>query len=187
MKKNTKRIIVASVTLLLVGAVILGTSLIRGLMVPRYRSNPAMVARQIFLSMFNESFTGNWVWPAPSQYESSTEFFTTAVSNNWIKGVTYSFFQFDTRSSSEAELTPDANIWCLTEGLTTNSPLDTPCIFTKNITFSGNSIKTPMGIDSSLPFHLAIVGLKSGKVLVLQTNDLALFNQPGVDLPFLKP
>ena len=160
----------------------------RAKVVPRSSLGPGGVGKQIFLALDDRVHHKEWVYPQPRQYRSSTEYLNTAIQKGWITGVSPSFFSARSLTVSEDHITPQGNIWCITVGLTPASPPNTPCIFTRNIRFAGQSIRNPTAIDHhDLPFDRAVVVFLNGKVMVLDDGNLENFNPSGVDRPFLEP
>ena len=172
---------------------------------PKLGSN----GRQIHLALFDKSMEAvTWeetIWPKSGQYESSTEFFRAMVTNKWIQGVDFTFFGWQGLKhpadvSDPMSFKSENNAWCIVEGLNSNTPPDTPCVFTRNIGFgpsmsastNGTTLDQMTGLNKNqLPLRdkVSVIVTFDGRVKILplvyanQTN----FNPNGSKLTILAP
>jgi len=140
--------------------------------------------RQIHLALFDASMEAAAldlpeVWPKALAYADSTTFFKDCVASNWISGVDGTFFSAPgvTPEADMDDFDADNNAWCVTLGLSDGDSANTPFMFTKNATVSGNPAAPAAGLLSTVvalsdqiePFKnkLAIVVTKGGAVKVL--------------------
>ena len=174
--------------------------------------------RQIHLGIFDASMEASAVdldevWPSPSEYGTSTEFFMAAVTNEWIKGVDCSFFSapgIDVSHATYDEDTgallgtfvADENAWCVTENLQEGTPANVPFIFTRNWSSSTTgeggddlllitTLCKPPATDPRVPFGraLGIIVTKGGAVKILNKR-IAIadnFNPTDADNTVLRP
>jgi hypothetical protein len=177
--------------------------------------------RQVHLAVFDAALTAqeagpdkdpSQIWPVDAQYSSSTEFLKAVVSNEWLRGIDFSFFSAPslkpmTDPTAAEGFRAEHNAWCIVTRPVDAvadwkhvSTLDAPFMFTKNIGFGspprppwpGATIADMTGlIRKAEPFggKLAAVVTYSGKVKILtkQTATQINFNPQGMKFMILSP
>ena len=142
------------------------------------------------------------IWPADGSFADSTEFFRSCIASNWL-AETFTFRYLaapglaSVTSRDPLLFSRNNNAWCVVTGAGNHTKLETPFMFTRNLTSStGGGLLTDIdGLDDSIkPFggDIAVVITFGGSVQLIRGRDTdsglqQLFNPLGDDLAFLTP
>jgi hypothetical protein len=166
--------------------------------------------RCIFMAIYDAQLeadavgSGENYFPQAGEYASSTDFLRAITTNGIIKGIDFSFYDWKSHSHHNyhdpAEFTKKYNAWCVVEGLSSNTPPDTPFIFSRNFGFGpdcespvpGMTLDMMSGLNKKekpLGNKAGVVITKCGTVRVLNrlTANQSVFNPGSEKLKILVP
>lgn len=142
------------------------------------------------------------IWPQADLFATSTEFFQTCFSSNWLSDK-YTFKYLSApgltacRSDDPTLFSEANNAWCLVLGTGDDTKDETPFMFTRNLISStgGTRLNDIDGFDPDAdPFGggIGVVISAGGGVQLIRGRDAgpglqSLFNPMGEDLAFLRP
>lgn len=147
------------------------------------------------------------IWPSSTTYANSTDYFKSAITNNWMEGFDYSFLsapQVDPPSNptNTTTFSESNNAWCITRDMVDGDPSSMPILLTRNmgpdLTVSGNrnlnallNLNNLSGNDYAKPFgdKGCVIVTKGGSAKIMKKDEVTQVNiNPGsLNRPILVP
>ena len=158
--------------------------------------------RQLHLGVFAASIEAAALdlpeaWPLDGDFADSCAFFENIVTNDIVKGIDCSYFSAPGVTPSNltkedlittpGSFLPANNAWCVTLGLSEDTPATVPFLFTRNVSLNSDDINNLTAGAPLTPLvkpfgdKLAVLVTKGGAVKVLPAKvfTLANFNPTG--------